>query len=112
MVIISTYRNKEKIKMENLFQQLNDPTLCAQLQAFDPHKLVGLAGAPAIQQAIEYLKYQWGLSTKLAPLTAIVLGVALNAALAAWFGLSLTDAVALGAATGLLASGWHVVSKE
>jgi hypothetical protein len=97
--------------MNDILQTLTDPNVCAQLQSFEPSKFVGLAGAPAIEQAVQYLKEQWALSTKLAPLAAIGLGIALNAALSAYLGLSLTDAVSMGAATGLLASGWYIVTK-
>lgn len=98
--------------MNNLLQTLTDPTLCTQLQTFDPHKLVGLAGAPAIQQVVQYLKEQWGLPVKFAPVAALGLGIALNSILAFWLGLSLLDAVELGAVTGFLASGWHLIQKD
>lgn len=94
--------------MSDLSQLVSDPNLTAQL--IDLHKFVGLTGAPVIEQAVQYLKEQWGLSTKLAPVAALLLGVFFNMALAVYLGLSLPDAVVLGAATGLLASGWHVVS--
>jgi hypothetical protein len=100
--------NKEK-SMNDLTQLLTDPTLCSQLQTLDLTKFVGVAGAPAIEQGVQYLKEQWALPTKLAPVAAIGLGVVLNVGLSLWLGLSLVDAVGLGAATGLLASGWHLV---
>lgn len=96
--------------MNEIMQTLTDPTICS--QSLDLSKYVGLAGAPAVEQAVQYLKEQWALSPKLAPLAAIGLGIVLNLGLAAYLGLSLSDSVGLGAATGLLASGWYVVTKN
>ena len=96
--------------MSDLTQLVTDPTLCTQLQTFNPAMFVGLAGAPAIEQAVQYLKEQWALSTKLAPVASVLLGIALNVGLAMYLGLSVSEAVGMGAATGLLASGWHIVN--
>src|SRR5690242_15192635 len=95
--------------MTDITQVLTDPNLCAQLQTLTLTKFTGLAGAPAIAQAVQYLKEQWGLPTRLAPIAALGLGIAVNVGIAAYMGLSLTDAIALGAATGLLSSGWHII---
>jgi hypothetical protein len=95
--------------MTDITQLLTDPTLCSQLQTLDLTKFVGVAGAPAIEQAVQYLKEQWALPTKLAPVAALGLGVLVNVGLSLWLGVSVLDAVSIGAVTGLLASGWHVV---
>jgi hypothetical protein len=100
--------------MQELTQLVSDPNVCTQLQSLqslDLQKYIGLAGAPVVEQAVQYLKEQWGLSTKLAPLASLGLGVAINVGLSMYLGLSLADAISLGAATGLLASGWYVVTK-
>ncbi len=97
--------------MTDITQILTDPALCSQLQTFDPHKLVGLAGAPAVEQAVQYLKDQWGLSSRLASLAAIGLGVLLNLGIAYWLGLSMVDAVVMGMVTGAAASGVHIVKN-
>ncbi|MDQ5853870.1 MAG: hypothetical protein M3380_17755 [Chloroflexota bacterium] len=52
--------------MSDLTQLITDPALCAQLQTFDPTKYVGMAGAPAVEQIVQYAKEQWGISTKFA----------------------------------------------
>ena len=96
--------------MSDITQFINDPALCAQLQSFDPQQFVGLAGAPFVEQAVQYFKEQWALPSKLAPVASLAIGVALNVGLAAWLGLSVTDAVSVGLATGFVASGWHIVS--
>lgn len=72
-------------------------------------KFVGVAGAPAIEQAVQYLKEQWALPTKLAAVAALGLGALVNIALSWWFGMSIVDAVEIGAVTGLVASSWHIV---
>ena len=95
--------------MSDLSQLLSDPNFTGQL--IDLHKFVGLAGAPAVEQFVQYLKEQWALPTKLAALAALVIGILLNVALSVYFGLSVSDAVVVGAATGLLSSGWHVISQ-
>jgi hypothetical protein len=95
-------------------QIITDPNLCTQVQALqgiNPTQFVGLAGAPAVEQAVQYLKEQWALPTKMAPLASVGLGVLLNIGLAAYLGTSLIDGVALGAATGVAASFWYVMSK-
>ena len=95
--------------MSDLTQLINDPALCAQLQTFNPAMFVGLAGAPAIEQAVQYLKEQWALSTKLAPIAAILLGIATNVGLAVYLDMSLGQAALIGALTGAAASGIHIV---
>ncbi len=95
--------------MSDLTQLLSDPTLCAQVQAFNPAMFVGLSGAPAIEQGVQYLKEQWALSTKLAPVAALVLGIAINVGLAAYLGTPIELALLIGAVTGAAASGIHSV---
>lgn len=101
--------------MTDLTQLLTDPNVqqavCAQWAAFDPVKLTGISGAPAIQQAVQYLKTQWGLPVTVAPVAAIGLGMVLNVAIAGAVGLTFVQALGIGAVTGLVASGWHVVTK-
>lgn len=100
--------------MNDLTQLITDPNVCTQLQQLqgvDLTKFVGLAGAPAVEQAVQYLKEQWALSTKFAPLASVGLGIALNLGLAAYLGTSLVDGIAIGAATGAAASFWYVMSK-
>jgi len=88
---------------------MNDPM--TQLQLFNLTQYAGIAGAPAIEQAVQYLKEQWKLPVKLAPVAALVLGVLLNVAIAAYVGNSLQDAVLIGLMTGAAASSWYIVSK-
>ncbi len=98
--------------MSDLTQLVSDPAFCAQLQTFDPRQFIGLSGAPFIEQSVQYFKEQWALPTKLAPLAALILGVGINVGISSWLGLPVTDAVGVGAVTGLFASGWHMVSTK
>ena len=95
--------------MSDLTQLINDPALCAQLQSFNPAMFVGLAGAPAVEQAVQYFKEHWALSSKLSPIAAVLLGVAVNVGLAAYLGTPIQSALLIGAATGAAASGIHIV---
>ena len=101
--------------MTDLTQILTDPNVqqavCAQWAAFDPTKLAGLSGGPFIEQAVQYLRNQWALPVTFAPLVAVGLGMVLNVAIANAVGLTFVQALGLGALTGLVASGWHIISK-
>jgi len=94
-----------------LIQVVQDPLITQQVQLFDFSSLVGLAGIPAIQQAVQYLREHWKVSPRFAPVAALVLGVLLNLGLATYLNLDLLDATVLGAFTGAGASLWHLVSK-
>lgn len=91
---------------------MNELTLFDVNSQFNLVQFVGLAGAPTIQQLVEYLKTEWKLPTYLAPLAAVVLGMIVNVALAAYFGADLRSGILMGILTGGFASGWHEVAKK
>jgi hypothetical protein len=101
--------------MIDLTQFLTDPNVqqavCAQWAAFDPTKFAGMSSAPFIERAVQYLRDQWNLSVTFAPLVAVGLGMVINVLIAGSVGLGFVQALGIGALTGLLASGWHVVAK-
>ena len=82
------------------------------MEAFNLSSLVGVTGAPVIEQGVEYLKEQWGLPAKLAALAAVALGVILNIALGFYFHFGLVNSIMTGLLTGFVASGWHEISKS
>jgi hypothetical protein len=82
-----------------------------QLQAISLVQFAGLTLAPTIERVVQYLKENWAVSSKLAPLAAIILGMLANWPLALLPEVSLGDSLVKGLFTGLLASGWYVMSK-
>jgi len=78
---------------------------------FDPHALIGLTGAPVVESIVNFLKDQWRLSPKLAPIAAILLGLILNI----WAGYVLkvdfVSTIYSGLITGFAASSWYELTK-
>jgi hypothetical protein len=76
---------------------------------FDFHTLVGTGGLTIIESFVQYLKDQWSLPGKLAPLAAIVAGIGLNEVAAYSLHMDLLSALYVGVATGVASSFWHEV---
>jgi hypothetical protein len=103
--------------MNELLSPLADPNVCAQVQqlsTFNLAQYAGVAGAPIIEQAVQYFKEHFPAiaPTKLAPVYAVAFGIALNTGIATYLGNSLSDALVAGMFTGFLASGWHEICKK
>src|SRR3712207_3077210 len=105
--------------MIDLTQLLNDPAVLQSLGAQGSlvdalRPLVGFGGIPAVRQAVEYFKYQWGVRANLAPWLSLLLGVCLSLVLmvVGVSGLNLAQSLVVGIFVGAGASGWHWLVKE
>lgn len=84
----------------------------------DPRLFAPLLTAPGIEQAVQYLKNQWSLPTKLAPWAALLVGVIFSDAFAVYMAkfagsqLDLLNATLIGLGTGFLTSTWHEITKD
>ena len=83
------------------------------MQGFNPLDYVGLAGVTMVEQFVEYLKDQWQMPGKFAPLAATGFSVLLNVLLAAYMGTNLATGALVGFFAGFLTSAWHeIVAKR
>jgi hypothetical protein len=89
---------------------MNPYTLTAQVQAYLP-QIVGAAGIPVIQQAVEFLKVQFKMPTYLAPIAAVIIGAAINTAASYFTGIPTIDGFVIGLGAGALACGYHELTK-
>jgi hypothetical protein len=74
---------------------------------FDPLVLAGIGTAPVIEQIIEYMKGEWGIPSKFAPIIAIVLAIGINGIIGVLLGWEPRSVVAIGLLTGFTANAWH-----
>lgn len=74
-------------------------------------QFVGLTGVPLLEQAVQYLKNEWGMPAYLAPLAALLGGVILNDGLAFYLHFSLLMGLYVGLFTGFSTSFWHEMAK-
>lgn len=83
------------------------------MEGFNPLQYVGLAGVTVVESFVQYLKDQWNLPGKFAPLAAVAFAVILNILLALYMGTPLGTGALVGFFTGFLSSAWHeVVAKR
>lgn len=78
----------------------------------DLQSFYGVPGAILIESWVDYLRVQWDLPGKAAPLAAIVLAVAWNILLGTLvLNADFQSSVVSGLVTAMVASGWHEVTK-
>lgn len=100
------------IKVSPIIQILQDHP--AIINGFDVHQLIGLGvGTTGIEAFVKYLQNQWKLpKTGLIPVIITFICAMLLNLLVAWYlHLDITNAILVGAFTGMAANGWHEVQK-
>jgi hypothetical protein len=83
------------------------------ISGFDVRQIVGLGGMTFIEAFVKYLQRQWGVPTKgiIPVIVTMVCGIGLNLAIAAYLHMDMTNALIVGAFTGVSASGYHEATK-
>lgn len=79
---------------------------------FDARSLVGLSGAPTIESFVNYLKDQWRLTPRLAPIASMLAAISLNMGLGILFNSGIYSSLVTGLCTGFLASGWYELTRQ
>jgi hypothetical protein len=77
------------------------------LIGFDPRTLIGISGTPLLESFVQFLKDEWELPGRWAPMAAIAFGICLNLLLALFFHNDILSSVYAGLFTALLSSVWH-----
>lgn len=77
--------------------------------------IAGLAGVATIQQVVQFIRVEFfrlnKVSSYLAPLFALAVGIVINVAIAFITHNSWVDGVMIGVLAGAAASGWHELTK-
>lgn len=73
-------------------------------------QIVGIAGAPTVMKAVDWLK-EIGMPKSFSPVASLVVGVLFNIVIAWLYGTDLKFAFGIGLFTGLTASGWYDVTR-
>lgn len=89
-----------------------DIFISMQTGIFDIRSLLGLSGVPFVESIVNYLKYQWRLSPRMAPLAAHLVGLIWNIGIGALYGVDIRSGIIAGLLTGFGASVWYEATKE
>lgn len=73
--------------------------------------IAGIGTAPVITQVVQYAKEEWKLSSKLAPILSLILGIGLNAIIGYLLTWDVRAILATGILNGFIANVWYEKTK-